>query len=150
MILYWQKVQISNFADFIEENAKHTWNRKILEFQQFVYNYLNSSNDDSNLFLQHQIASLERYKELLLFSYIARNRTEQVQFLLNEQASPESRLLNNATPLYVAAQLGGVNIVKLLIEHKANTEAFRDNKATALITASYQGFTEIVELLLRS
>merc|ERR1712093_712651 len=62
-------------------------------------------------------------------------------------------MLNGATPLYIAAQNGHADIIKLLLPYSAETcnvevDCDKHNGFTPLYVAVYRGYVECVELLL--
>lgn len=53
-----------------------------------------------------------------------------------------------ATPLFITAQNGGLDLAKVLIEYGAHVDCPKRDGATPLHIASEKGHTEIVRLLL--
>ncbi|EOD17534.1 hypothetical protein EMIHUDRAFT_363743, partial [Emiliania huxleyi CCMP1516] len=54
---------------------------------------------------------------------------------------------NGATPLFIACQLGHVDIIRLLLEAGAAVCQARNNGATPLLMACWQGHLEVAKLL---
>ena len=68
---------------------------------------------------------------------------------LSYGADPESRNIDQETPLIVASMFNQIDIVKLLLNIGVNTNAKTGTGMTALSYASAEGNAEIVDLLLK-
>lgn len=144
-ILDWQRSQIISFYHFIENITFNVFDIKFRAFKKLITDYL---HERSNQILQQQKLNLARYKELLLFISIAKNDLSTIQLLLESAVNIESKLLNGATPIYVASYLSKIPIMQLLLNLGASVEISGYNKMTPLLLASMKGFTKAVEILL--
>jgi hypothetical protein len=78
------------------------------------------------------------------------NRSDVVEWLLNEGAEVDRRGPSNITPLIAAIQLGFADIADVLVRAGAdvNASTITDEDLTPLMAAARQGDNEIVRLLL--
>lgn len=85
-----------------------------------------------------------------LFEAVRSENKDVVAQLLKNTVRVDARGLNAETPLFIAAQLGNVGIIKLLIDHGANIEARKGaNFKTPLYEATSEGHMKAVKLLLQ-
>ncbi|CAL7961031.1 conserved hypothetical protein [Alphaproteobacteria bacterium] len=151
-IMDWQKEQVKKFISFFQDVADDFYGAKEKEFKVFIQQYLNVHNESlSEWFLGFQSSNLGRYKELLLFHYVTQNETEAVKALLSNSVDINNSLINGATPLYVSAHLGNIEIAKLLVNLGAHVDAAtKSNKATPLMAAAINSFPDVIEFLLNA
>lgn len=81
---------------------------------------------------------------------VANGDTAEVESLLDEGVSPNSKADDGKTLLMLAAYLGHTDIVELLIDKGADVNGKDQNGKTALIYAVEKGNLEIVKLLLEN
>ena len=68
--------------------------------------------------------------------------------LLKNGANPDSKMLHDATPLYVAIEYGKIEAAKLLVKHGANINAQDDQGNSLLSVAARQKNNEGLRLLI--
>lgn len=86
-----------------------------------------------------------------LIAAVMGQNTELVAFLLNTHNLEANQYSSKRkSPLYYAAKIGSLDIVKLLIEKNASVNNPDDEERTPLYWASQNGFNDIVEYLIRS
>ncbi|CAE7420719.1 CTTNBP2, partial [Symbiodinium sp. KB8] len=94
-----------------------------------------------------------RYKVLTLpgeFKLDTPAGEKVIRLLLEANADKDKATPGGATPLYIAAKNGHLEVVRLLLEANADKDkAFRDG-ATPLFMAAYSGQLEVVVLLLEA
>jgi len=67
--------------------------------------------------------------------------------LIEHGSEVETRTNTSATPLYLAARKGHVEVVQFLIEQIADVNACCTDGANCLLTAAFNGHTAIVHVL---
>lgn len=86
-----------------------------------------------------------------LIAAVMGQNTELVAFLLNEHNLKANQYSSKRkSPLYYAAKIGSLDIVKLLMEKKASVNIPDEEERTPLYWASWNGFCGIVEYLINS
>jgi len=88
-----------------------------------------------------------------LFAACLNQHEDIAHILLENNADPNIGVIlhDGATPLFMASQVGNINIVSDLIQHNANVDqATSKNRFTPLIVASEMGHLDIVKLLIKS
>ena len=86
-----------------------------------------------------------------LHNAVKYNQMITVQFMLNNQISPNTQDAHGDTPLHIAVNTNNINMVRLLINHpNINTHIINNMGATSLGCAAWNGYKDIVELLLNT
>ncbi|NLW48361.1 MAG: OmpA family protein [Firmicutes bacterium] len=89
-------------------------------------------------------------KEKSIGTAVANGDTAEVQNLLDQGVSPNSKTDDGKTLLMLASYLGHMDIVKLLIDNGADVNAKDQDGKTALIYATEKNNLEIAKLLLEN
>ncbi len=150
-IVKWQQEKVQDFVVFFNNLAPYLHGKEKLEFQHFIQESLFTADfKPLHYLINLQEQHLSRYKELLLFNAIAQNDIAKLQALLNSGININKvALMNNITPIYVAALLAHFPITKLLFDSGAILDASRsDSKATPLMAAILSNSENITKLLL--
>lgn len=69
--------------------------------------------------------------------------------MLTAGAYPDTKRIDGATPLWIAAQMGHDHICKVLLQNGANVDAVRCDGATPLFKAAHKGHAAVVTELLK-
>ena len=78
-------------------------------------------------------------------------RTSEVENILQRPQDPDSvGLLGHPTPLFVAAERGHLQVIRLLLEANADKDKTFQDGATPLFIAAQNGHLEVVRLLLEA
>jgi len=88
-------------------------------------------------------------KEDSLFNAISKNNITKVKKFIRTTANLDSQFTNKeVTPLYLAVQIGNLDIVEALLEANANPSLPRNDGSTPLQLASFKGNLEIVKAII--
>lgn len=72
-----------------------------------------------------------------------------LSLLITAGAYPDTKRIDGATPLWIAAQMGHDHICKVLLQNGANVDAVRCDGATPLFKAAHKGHAAVVTELLK-
>lgn len=89
-------------------------------------------------------------KEKAIATAVANGNTAEVQSLLDQGVSPDTKTDDGKTLLMLAAYLGHTDIAKLLIDKGANVNAQDQDGKTALMYAAEKNNIEVAKLLLQN
>ncbi len=145
-ILEWQKNTIFSFVDFINSIIDDIpTSVEKSDFQKFTNSY--SSIEE---LLGKINFSVNKYKQLLAFSYIVKEQKEELASLLKTGLSIDDIYLNSGiTLLYAALSLGKLSMVNLLCERGVNVDAaIKDNATTPLLYSSFRNYIDVAESLI--